>query len=140
MNLCIFTGRTTKDIELRYAQDNLAVGMFSLAVDSGYGDSKKTSFLNMTAFKKNAESMEKYVKKGAKILVQAEAIQNDYKDRDGNKKTSVNFIVKNWEFCESKSSSQQSQNQQPAQSPYGPVDGDGFMNIDPNIDDELPFS
>ena len=33
MNKVIFTGRTTADVELRYTQDNLAIGTFSLAVD-----------------------------------------------------------------------------------------------------------
>jgi single-strand DNA-binding protein len=129
MNLCIFTGRTTKDIELRHTKDGMAVAAFSLAVDTGYGDNKKTSFFNMTAFKASAESLEKYVKKGTKIIVQCEATQNSYTDREGNKRTSVDFIVRNWEFAESKNT----QTNTPATS------SDGFMNIANGVDEELPF-
>lgn len=132
MNLCIFTGRTTKDIEIRYTNDRTAVGTFSLAVDTGYGDNKKTSFFNCVAFKATAESMEKYVKKGTKIFVQAEAQQSEYQDRDGNKRTSINFVVRNWEFAESKGSTEQTK---PA-----PTNGGGWMDIPDGISEELPFN
>lgn len=138
MNICIFSGRTTKDIELRYTQDNMAIGTFSLAVDSGYGDNKKTSFFNCTVFKGTAESMEKYVKKGTKIVLQAEASQSEYKDKDGNKRTAINFIVRNWEFAESKNGGVERGNDGVAPTPS--VGEDGFMDIPDNIDEELPFN
>ena len=136
MNICIFTGRTTKDIELRYTQDNTAVGTFSLAVDTGYGDRKKTSFFNCVAFKNSAESMEKNVKKGTKIVVQSEAQQNEYTDRNGNKRSDVNFIVRSWEFAESK---ERSGYTQPTPQP-APTDSDGFMDIPAGIEEELPWN
>ena len=112
----------------------MAVGTFSLAVDSGYGDKKRTSFFNMTAFKGTAESMEKHVKKGTKIAVQAEASQNEYTDRDGNKRTSISFIVRSWEFAEGKGAGAISQEMSK------PVSEDGFMSIPDNIGEELPFA
>jgi single-strand DNA-binding protein len=139
MNLCIFTGRTTKDIELRYSQDNTAVGRFSLAVDTGYGDNKKTAFLNCVVFKNSAESMEKYVKKGTKIIVQAEVTQSNYTDKDGNKRSSLDFIVRSWEFAESKGNGEQRNTQEPPKPTPHDI-GDGFMNIPDYIEEELPFS
>ena len=139
MNLCIFTGRTTKDIELRYTRDNTAVGTFSLAVDTGYGDNKKTAFLNCVVFKNIAESMEKYVKKGAKIIVQAEVNQNTYTDREGKQRSSIDFVIRSWEFAESKAS-QGTSEQEDRPSPYGTVDENGFESIPDGIDEELPFN
>ena len=137
MNKNYFTGRTTKDLEMRYAQgDNpMAIGRFSLAVDSGYGDKKKTNFFNMTVFGKAAENMEKMVKKGTKILVECEANQNQYKDKNGNNVNTVDFIVKSFEFCESKSS-QQSQNNDRPQAPQD----NSWMSIPDGVDDGLPFN
>lgn len=45
-----FCGRTTKDIEMRYSngENSMAIGRFSIAIDSGYGDKKKTNFFNCT--------------------------------------------------------------------------------------------
>ena len=134
MNKCYFTGRMTKDIEIRYTQNNKAVGRFSLAVDTGFGDNKKTGFFNFTAWEKTAETLEKYAGKGSKLLLECEAVQNQYEDKNGNKVNTVDFIVRNFEFCESKKDSQD--NAQPA----APTDQDGFMNIPDGIDEELPFN
>ena len=140
MNKCYFTGRTTKDIELRYTQDNKAFGKFSIAVESGYGENKKTNFLNMTAFGKTAETLEKYATKGTKLILECQANQNKYTDKNGNQVTSVDFTVLNFEFAESKNSNQGETNTQPKPLPTPRNLDYGFMNIDPNIDDELPFS
>ena len=137
MNKCIFTGRTTKDIEIRYMQNDnqTAAGRFSLAVESGYKDKKRTDFFNMTAWGKTAETMEKYVPKGTKIIVECEARQNNYTDRNGNKVNTVDFTVLNFEFAESKNANQSEQNNRPQPS----NSDDGFMQIPDNMED-LPFN
>lgn len=150
MNRCYFTGRTTRDIEIRYTQgeNSTAVGRFSLAVETGYKDKKRTDFFNMTAWGKTAETMEKYVPKGTKIIVECEARQNNYTDRNGNKVNTVDFSVLNFEFAESKNASQQNNgygNNQMSASPnnspeYMNDSGDGFMNIPDGIDEQLPFN
>ena len=137
MNKVIFCGRTTKDIEMRYSQgeNSMAIGRFSIAIDSGYGDKKKTNFFNCTIFGKQAETFERYVPKGTKVLLECEANQNQYTDKNGNKVNSVDFIVKSFEFCESKSNNQQSQNNdRPQSSP------DDFIKIPDGIEDSLPFN
>ena len=136
MNKVIFCGRTTKDIEMRYSQgeNSMAIGRFSIAIDNGYGDKKKTNFFNCTIFGKQAEAFEKYVPKGTKVLLECEANQNQYTDKNGNKVNSVDFIVKSFEFCESKS--QSSSQPQPT-----PSNNDGFMSIPDGLEDEgLPFN
>lgn len=139
MNKCYFTGRTTKDIELRYTQDNKAFGKFSLAVESGYGENKKTNFLNMTAFGKTAETLEKYATKGTKLILECQANQNKYTDKNGNSVTAVDFTVLNFEFAESKNSNQGEVNTQPAPIPTPNNLDYGFMNIPDGISEELPF-
>lgn len=136
MNRCTFTGRTTKDIEIRYTQgeSQTAIGIFSLAVESGYKDKKRTDFFNMTAWGKTAEIMGKYVPKGTKIIVECEARQNNYTDRNENKVNTVYFTVLNFEFAESKNASQ---SERPKPAPQ--TDSDGFMNIPDGIDSGLPF-
>lgn len=139
MNKNYFTGRTTKDIEIRYIQNGnqTAVGRFSLAVETGYKDKKRTDFFNMTVWGKQAETMEKYVPKGTKIIVECEARQNNYTDRNGNKVNTVDFTVLNFEFCESKNASQ---SERPRAVPQASVDEGGWMNIPEGIDSDLPFN
>ena len=135
MNKVIFCGRTTKDVEMRYSQgeNSMAIGRFSIAIDSGYGDKKKTSFFNCTIFGKQAEAFERYAPKGTKVLLECEANQNQYTDKNGNKVNSVDFIVKSFEFCESKS--QSNSQPQPTQS-----NDNSWLNIPDGVEDSLPFN
>lgn len=140
MNKVIFMGRITRDPEVRYsngANGQMAIANFSLAVDSGFGQNKKANFFNMVAFGKVAETVEKYLKKGTKILAECEASQNQYKKQDGTKVNTVQFIMREFEFAENKNSNQQSANTQ--EPPVAMTDSDGFMDIPDNIDEELPF-
>lgn len=136
MNKCIFTGRTTADIELRYAnnQDQTAIGAFSLAVDDGYGDNKKTHFLNMTVFGKKAEAFQKYVPKGTKVLIDARAVQEQWKDKNGNNRTAIKFLVNDWEFAQSKGEGSAAATPSPDLQKQA---DDGFMDVDL---EDLPFN
>lgn len=126
MNKCFFVGRMTRDIELRYTQgNNTAVGKFSIAVDSGYGKNKKTNFFNMTAWGKTAESLHKYAPKGTKLILECQAVQNQYTDKNGNKVNTIDFTVQNFEFAESKSANKPSEE---------------YYTVDEVLEDEdLPF-
>lgn len=145
MNKCIFVGRMTKEVELRYtANTNTAIAKFSLAVDTGYGENKKTSFLNMTAWGKTAEALGNNATKGTKLIIESQAVQNSYTDKNGNKVNTVDFNVVNFEFAESKNANAnggqatgqatgQPQNNAPT------FNADGFMNIVSGNEEELPF-
>lgn len=135
MNKCYFTGRMTKDPEVRYTISNTAVAKFSIAVDSGYGDNKNTSFFYMTAWGKTAEALEKYARKGTKLILECQAVQNQYKDKNGNNVNTVDFTVLNFEFAESKATQTQDNQPKLAQS-----SGEGWMNIPSGIEDEFPFN
>ena len=75
MNRVWLTGRTTKDIELRYTIGGtpIAVTRFTLAVDrrKTKDGNQEADFVNCQAWGKTAELLEKYVHKGNKIGVLA---------------------------------------------------------------------
>lgn len=139
MNKVILMGRLTRDPEVRYSQtdSSMAIARFSLAVDRRFkkqGDEVTADFFNCTAFGKQAEFVEKYLKQGTKILV-AGRIQNDnYTNKDGQKVYSVQIIVEEMEFAESKASAGQREQED------NNMPGDGFMNIPDGIGAELPFN
>lgn len=133
MNKVTLTGRTTADIELRHTQTGKTVGSFTIAVDGrkGADGNRSTDFFDCTVWEKTAESMEKWVRKGTKILVEGEIHNEKWKDRDGNNRVSTKLWITYWEFCDSKS--------EPTAQEKKPVtDKDGFMKVDVS-DDELPF-
>lgn len=137
MNKIILMGRLTRDPEVRYSEDNKAVGRFALAVDRKFKkDGGPTAdFFNCTAFGKTAEFVEKYLKKGTKILLTG-SIQNDnYTNGHGEQVYAMQVIVDEMEFAESKNA-QGSGTNEPAQTQ---TTSGGFMNLPDGIDDEMPF-
>lgn len=141
INKTYFLGRTTKDVELKTTASGTAIGKFSIAVDSGYGENKKTNFFNLTAWGKTAETISKFAPKGTKLLLECQAVQNTYQDKNGNNVNTVDFTVLNFEFAESKGA--HLQNAAPTQNypDNGPsFNPGGFMNIPDGTMDELPFS
>lgn len=100
MNRVVLIGRTTKDIELKYSQNQTAIARFTLAVDRMSKDNG-TDFISCIAFGKTAETMKKYVPKGRKTAV-AGHIQTGSYEKDGHKVYTTDVIVERMEFCESK--------------------------------------
>ena len=140
MNKWSGMGRLTRDPEVRYSQSGSAVANFSVAIDRRYKrDGETTSdFFNCTAFGKTGEFVEKYLRKGIKVVIEGELQNNNYEDKNGTKHYSVQIIVNQIEFAESKSS-QANSNDTAEPEANAPAD-DGFMNIPDGIDEELPFA
>lgn len=143
MNKVILMGRLTRDPEIRYPQDPeaAAVGRFSLAVDRRFkrDGGPDADFFNCVCFGRQAEFVEKYLKRGIKMLITGRVENNNYTDRDGHKVYAVQILVEEMEFAESKAASANNNDARPAPTP-APGVGDGFMNIPDGIEEELPFA
>lgn len=160
MNTVILMGRLTRDPEVRYSagENSTALARFSIAVDRRFrrDGQQETDFFDCSAFGRQAEFIEKYLKKGTKIVLQGRIENNNYTNRDGQKVYGTRIVAENIEFAESKAVSQQNASAfrppasadnyaasapapaGPREIPDGP-DG-GFMNIPDGIDEELPFN
>ena len=145
MNKVILMGRLTRDPEVRYGgANNTAIAKISIAVDRRFKreGQPEADFFNCTAFGKTGEFVEKYLRKGTKVVLDGE-IQNDNYEKDGVKHYSTQIIINQIEFAESKAASQSGGNYVPSgdgQPLPGPDAGDDFMNI-PEIsgEDKVPF-
>jgi single-strand DNA-binding protein len=146
MNKVILMGRLTRDPEVRYSQgeSSLAIARFSLAVDRRFKKQgePEADFFNCTAFGKQAEFTEKYLKQGTKMVVIGRVQNDNYTNKDGQKVYSVQIMVDELEFAESKSTGSESGGsyQQTSRPAPSQAIGDGFMNIPDGIDEELPFN
>lgn len=135
MNKAILLGRLTKDPEIRYTDDNLAVARYTLAIDRRYKKDGEQSadFIRCMTFGKSAEFAEKYLKKGTKIAVSGRIQTGSYKDKDDRTVYTTDVVVEEHDFAGAKSDSS-SNNQEPAQQ------ADDFVQYDPDdIDEGLPF-
>lgn len=100
MNICIFTGRLTRDAEVKRSAEGAEFLTMSIANNAS---NNSTNFLDMTVFSpKQVESGKKYFKKGVKLELRTHVDMRQYTDRNGNQRTATGFIVDDWGFCERK--------------------------------------
>ena len=136
-------GRLTRDPEVRYSQGEnaTAVARFTLAVDRRFRrDDASTDFIGCIAFGKTAETIEKYVRQGTKLLVTGRIQTGSYTNRDGQKVYTTDIYVEEMEFAESKKTAEANGQNTASTQQAAKSKGDGFMNIPDGIDEELPFN
>lgn len=132
MNKVVLMGRLTKNPEIRYAEGEnpVAVGRYTLAVNRRWkkeGEAE-ADFISCIVFGKSATFAEKYFSKGQMVCIVGRLQMNNWTDRDGNKRRSMDVIVEEQHFAGSK-------NQEPRREPAE----DGFHPVDGIEDDDLPF-
>lgn len=139
MNKVFFTGRLTKEPEVRYSQQGTAIANYSLAVPRAYKreGEPNVDFFNCVCFNKNAEFVERYLHKGMKIAITGKLQNETYTNKDGVKVTVTKVYVDEHEFCESKAATQDEATRR--QQENG-LSGDSFMQIPDSLDSELPFN
>lgn len=139
-NLVVLTGRLTADPELKTTQSGISVTSFSVAVNRPYrtGEEQQTDFINVVAWRKTAEFIAKYFKKGNMIGVEGSIQTRKYTDKNGNNRTAFEVVVNNAQFVESKRDSAASQGgEQPAS--FSNAGADDFSDLSDVSDDDLPF-
>lgn len=98
MNKVILCGNLTKDMDVKIykgktKKDNdTIVGRFTVAVNEGYGENKKTTFIPVTIFNKTVENLEEYLIKGTKVNICGKLdIKNE--ETDDGYKTYVSVLA-----------------------------------------------
>ena len=132
MNLTVLMGRLTRDPEVRYSTDNMAVARFTLAVDR-FGKEKGADFISCVAFGKQGEFVEKYLKQGTKIAMRGRIQTGSYTNRDGQKVYTTDVVAEIIEFAESKKD--EPRGLAPADEPK-----DEFRELTPAEEAGLPFN
>ena len=140
LNSIIIMGRLTADPELRTTSSGLSVTSFSVAVDRNYtraGEEKKTDFLNVVAWRQQADFVTKYFRKGSMIAVQGSLQSRSYEDKNGNKRVAYEVIADQVSFCGSKAESGTGSYDSVSPSSYNNSSADDFSSV--VEDDDLPF-
>lgn len=134
MNSVQLVGRFTRDPEIKYSNGGATIARFSVAVDRRFAKDGEQSadFINIVAFGKTAEFIEKYFHKGNRIGIVGRIQTGSYKNKDGATVYTTDVIAESVEFVESKGGNQ------PVQGTATPPDD--FMSIPDIPDEELPFN
>lgn len=102
LNNCTFQGRFAADPELRTTQSGITVASFRMAVDRdtvGQDGQRATDWLNFVAWRKTAEFVVKYFRKGSMALVECQCQTRSYQDKSGQNRTATEFVVQKIHFC-----------------------------------------
>ena len=93
MNKVILLGNLVKDLEVTVTKNDKLVGKTTLAVNEGYGDNKKTTFVNITIFGEWCDKLQQYLLKGTGVMIDGKLDINNVQDKDGSWSTYVTVIV-----------------------------------------------
>ncbi|MFP5528357.1 single-stranded DNA-binding protein [Peptococcus simiae] len=105
MNKIILIGRLTKDPDLRYTQSGHAVVNVPLAVDRRFAAQGQpdVDFIPIVAWKKLAENLAEYMRKGSMVAVEGELHLDSYEDKKGIKRLKAEVLAQNIKFLDSRS-------------------------------------
>lgn len=109
MNKVVLVGRLTAKPELRYTSSNTAFIRFTVAVNrnfTGADGKREADFINVVAWRKQAETISKYFDKGNLIALEGRLQTGSYDDREGNKRYTMDVALDNFEFVEGKNKAQ----------------------------------
>lgn len=146
MNNTVLIGRLTRAVDLKFTGNGAAVGNFTLAVDRGFKNAngeKETDFINCVIWKKSAEALANYTKKGSMISVRGRIQTRTYDNSDGKKVYVTEIVVEEFTFLDSKKSSDNQNNE--SESNYknfgneNPFDREDVSKPIDISDDDLPF-
>ena len=99
MNKIIVTGALGRDAELKTLPSGKSVLEFSVAVNSGFGDNKKTYWWRAKLFGDRAAKLAEHFTKGTKLLIEGVPELREYEAKDGGgKKISPEIFVTDFEF------------------------------------------
>jgi len=107
VNKIILLGNLTRDPEVRYSQsaEPLAIAKYSLAVNRRFKreGEQDVDFIACVSFGKQAELIEKYFRKGSKMLLTGRLQVRSYDDQSGQRRWITEVVGEELEFVESKS-------------------------------------
>lgn len=138
----VVVGNLGKDPEIRSTGSGKKVASFSLAVDQGYGDNKKTEWVNIIAWEKLAELAEKFLKRGKTVALSGYLQTSSWEDKQsGQKRYKTEVVARDITFMDSGSRSDGGTRQAPAPRQQAAPQAratapaeDAFIS-----DDDLPF-
>lgn len=102
-NKCTFVGNLTRDPDLRYLATGMGVTKFTLAVNRKTKNGDETTYVDIVAWDKLAETCNTYLRKGMSALVEGRLTIRSYDDKDGVKRKSTEIVIDIMQMLDRKS-------------------------------------
>lgn len=144
-NRVVLLGNLTRDIELRYTQNGMAIAKTGIATNRRYktqaGEQKdEVCFIDITLFGRAAEIANQYLSKGRKVLVEGRLIYEQWVDASGQKRSKHSIAVDNLQMIGSRDeNSFEPSSTKEEQKSSSNLDSNSKEMPEIDIDDEIPF-
>jgi len=148
VNKVILLGNVGKDPEVRSTGGGTMVANFSLATSDRFQDAQgnwqdRTEWHNLVAFKRTAEIVRDYVKKGSKLYIEGKIQTRSWDDKEtGVKKYRTEIIILDLSLLsgrEDGGGSSRSSNASSGMDQRQPAANDDFAQSAEISDDDIPF-
>lgn len=156
INNVVLVGRLTRELDLKYTSNGTAVASFTIAAERPFKNAsgeKETDFINCVIWRKSAENLANFTRKGSMIGVEGSIQTRKYENQQGQTVYVTEVNVKDFRLLESKEVTEQRprDNSQSTSNSYQSNQSsttsteqsdDPFLNSGQSIDisdDDLPF-
>lgn len=103
-NKVLLMGRLTRDPELRYTPQGTPVTDIGLAVNREYaaGEERKkdTTFVDVTAWRRQAEVLCQYLTKGSPVFIEGRLVTDTWETQDGQKRSRLKVVLDSFQFID----------------------------------------
>jgi len=133
LNRVVLIGRLTRDPELRYTPNGVAVANFTLAVDRNFKNAqgeRETDFIPCVVFRQLAENVTNYLAKGKLAAVDGRIQVRSFTGQDGQKRWVTEIIAEDVRFLSPKDNNSVNN---------APIGGAGTFGHEVTLDDDIPF-
>jgi len=131
-------GSLGRDPEVKSTPTGKKVANFSVAVDQGFGDAKKTEWVNIVVWEKLAELTERFLKKGKTIALSG-TLQTRSWEKDGVKQYRTEVVARDITFLDSGSKSEGTRSATATRQQTTPAPRAAAPASDDPFDDPIPF-
>ena len=145
-NKVILMGNLTRDPEVRYTSSGTAIAKLGIAVNRSWSNKdgqkqEETTFVDVDAFGRQAETIGQYLKKGRPIMVEGRLKLDQWDDKQtGQKRSKLGVVLDRFEFIDSRGEGGGGDFSSESSSPSGggatPAQGGGGGFAE---DDDVPF-
>jgi len=100
-NKAVLIGRLVKDPETRVTSSGISLSRFTIAIDriGGNSENKVTEYINIIAWRRQAEIAGQYLKKGKLVAVEG-SLRIDQYEKEGQNREWVEVVVDNFQMLD----------------------------------------
>jgi len=110
INRVVIVGRLTKDPEMRYTPNGVANARFTVAINRTFTNQqgeRDADFINCVAWRKQAENLANFMRKGSLIGVEGRIQTGSYEGQDGKRVYTTDVVADSIQFLEPRSQGNQ---------------------------------